>query len=166
MRWPGEISAGERSDLFVDHMDLFMTILGAAGVELDEATRREISSPGRSVLPQLRGSAVEWRSTRFAEHGNARMVADERWKLVRRYPPLDPRFGDEFYDLVRDPRETTNLAGDPKYAGESARLGEVLDSYFARHEDPEKSGTRIMEQPPANGREPWTRLAESLSEPE
>jgi choline-sulfatase len=166
MRWPGEIPAGERSDLFVDHMDLFMTILDAAGVELDEETRHEISSPGRSVLPQLRGSAIEWRRYRYAEHGNARMVAGERYKLVRRYPPLDPRFGDELYDLVRDPRETTNLADDPKYTGESARLGEVLDSYFTRYEDPEKSGARIMEQPPANGREPWTRLAESLSQPE
>ena len=166
MRWPGQVAAGERSDLFVDHMDLFMTVLDAAGIELDSPTLHRISSPGRSVIPVLRDASVEWRRYRFAEHGNARMAADPKWKLVRRYPPLDPRFGDELYDLGTDPRETTNLAEEPAFADEYSRLSEVLDSYFARFEDPEKSGTRIMEQPPANGREPGTRLAESLSAPE
>jgi len=166
MRWPSEIAAGERSDLFIDHLDLFMTMLDAAGIELDDTTRERISSPGRSVLPMLGGPTSEWRNLRFAEHGNARMVADSRWKLVRRYPPLDPRFGDEFYDLANDPRETTNLAGDPAFTDEAQRLGAALDAYFERWEDPEMSGSRIMEQPPANGREPWTRLAERLSEAE
>jgi len=166
MRWPGEIPSGERSNHFVDHMDLFMTILDAAGIELDETTRHRISSPGRSVLPVLADPASKWRKYRFAEHGNARMVADERWKLVRRYPPLDPRFGDDLYDLQTDPRETTNLAEDPSFAGEQARLSDALDAHFARYEEPEKSGKRIMEQPAANGREPWTRLARRFSEAE
>ena len=165
MRWPGHVAAGERSDLFVDHMDLFMTVLDAAGIELDSPTLHRISSPGRSLIPVLREASVDWRRFRFSEHGNARMVADQRWKLVRRYPPLDPRFGDELYDLETDPRETTNLAEDPAFAEKYSSLSEVLDSYFARFEDPEKSGMRIMEQPPPNGREPWTRLAERLSAP-
>jgi len=166
MRWPGKIPEAMRSELFVDHLDLFMTILDGAGIELDEATRLRISSPGRSVLPALADSTVKWRGFRFSEHGNARLIADERWKMVRRYPPLDPRFGDELYDLRTDPRETTNLAEAPDFADERRRLGEVLDGYFGRYEDPDKSGTRIMEQPPANGREPWTRLVESLNPPE
>lgn len=166
MRWPGVIAAGERSDLFVDHLDIFVTILDAAGVELDEAERHRISSPGRSVIPALRDAGVEWRGFRFSEHGNARMVADARWKLVRRYPPMDPRFGDELYDLESDPRETTNLAADPDFAHEVSRLSGLLDGYFGRYENAEKSGTRIMEQPLANGREPWTRMAEGLNPPE
>jgi arylsulfatase A-like enzyme len=166
MRWPGRIAAGKRSDLFVDHMDLFATMIDAAGIVLDETMRHRISSPGRSLLPALARSDPEWRRFRFAEHGNARMVADERWKLVRRYPPLDPRFGDELFNLANDPRETTNLAGDPSFSDEVSRLGGVLDSYFARHEERDKSGTRIMEQRPANGREPWTRLAAKLNSPE
>ena len=164
MRWPGWIGAGERSDRFVDHLDLFATILDAAGIDFDESASHRISSPGRSVVPVLGNPNAEWRRFRFAEHGNARMVADARWKLVRRYPPLDPRFGDELYDLATDPRETTNLITDPVFAGEARRLGAVLDAFFERWEDPEKSGVRIMEQPPANGREPWTRLATRLSE--
>ena len=69
------------------------------------------------------------------------------------------------YDLETDPRETTNLADDSVHAGVVSRLGDALDAYFSRYEDPEKSGARIMEQPPANGREPWTRLVESLNPP-
>ena len=162
IRWPGKVAAAERSDLFVDHLDLFATVLDAAGIELDRPTLNRISSPGRSLLSVHGDSAAGWRRYRYAEHGNARMVADERWKLVRRYPPLDPRFGDELYDLETDPRETTNLADEPDVGDELVRLGDALDAYFSRYEDPEKSGARIMEQPPANGREPWTRLAAEL----
>jgi arylsulfatase A-like enzyme len=166
IRWPGRVAAAARSDLFVDHMDLFVTMLDASTIELDGPTVHRIASPGRSLLPVLGKPTVGWRRLRFAEHGNARMVADERWKLVRRYPPLDPRYGDELYDLETDPRETTNLADEPAHAGVVSRLGDALDAYFSRFEDPEKSGARIMEQPPANGREPWTRLVESLNPPE
>ena len=166
IRWPARLPGGVSTDLFVDHLDLFVTMLDAAGIDLDDDTRERISSPGRSLLTAVDDPAVNWRRYRFTEHGNARMVADERWKLVRRSPPLDPRVGDELYDLQTDPRETTNLIGDTASAGELSRLGAALDAYFARYEDPEKSGTRVMELPPANGREPWTRLAEKLSPPE
>ncbi len=164
MRWPARLPEGAATDLFVDHLDLFATVLDAAGIELDDATRERISSPGRSLLQLFGGSAVEWRRYRFAEHGNARMVADRRWKLVRRYPPVDPSFGDELYDLETDPRETTNLIGVPGYQYRPVKLEAVLDEHFGRYEDPGKSGTRIMEQLPANGREPWTRLAKRLND--
>jgi len=166
IRWPARLPAGVTTDLFVDHLDLFATVLDAAGIELDDAARERISSPGRSLLLDFDGSALDWRRFRFAEHGNARMVADRRWKLVRRFDPVDPRFGDELYDLETDPRETTNLIDDPGYRYRRHKLEEALDAFFARYEDPEKSGTRIMEQPPCNGREPWTRLAAGLSVPE
>lgn len=168
MRWPGRLPAGVRADIFVDHLDLFATVLDAAGVELDNATRVRISSPGRSLLLPLDGSALDWRHYRFTEHGNVRMVADRRWKLVRRYPPLDPGFGDELYDLESDPRETTNLIDDRGYQAQRLKLEAALDGHFAQYEDPAKSGVRIMEQPSFNGREPWTRLAErlGLNEPE
>jgi len=166
VRWPARLPGGVTTELFVDHLDLFATMLDAAGIELDDDTRARIESPGRSLLLAFDGSAAEWRRFRFAEHGNARMVADRRWKLVRRTEPLDPRFGDELYDLEADPRETDNLIDDRGYLYRRLKLEENLDAYFAGYEDPEKSGTRIMEQPPANGREPWTRLAAELSGPE
>lgn len=158
LRWPrGELPAGTRLDLPLDHLDLFATLLDAAGVPLPEDESRRIASPGRSLLQRLRDPTVPWRRHQFAEHGNARMVSDGRWKLVARYPPLDPRFGDELYDLETDPRETTNLIDrDP---GRAAELGAVLDAHFERYEVAGRSGRRALELPAFNGREPWRRLA-------
>jgi arylsulfatase A-like enzyme len=164
LSWPGgDIEAGTVLDLPFDHLDLFRTILDAAGVELDEELFQRIDSPGRSLFPRLRDPETEWRRYRFTEHGNARTISDGRYKLVRRYPPLDPRFGDELYDLEADPRETTNLVDETEYRGIGAQLGAELDRYFERYEAPEHSGRTVMEQPPCNGMEPWRKLADRLA---
>jgi choline-sulfatase len=165
LSWPGGISeAGAILDLSFDHLDLFQTILDAAGVELSDAMQQQIDSPGQSLLPRLRNPETEWRRYRFTEHGNARQINDGRYKLVRRYPPLDLRFGDELYDLEADPRETTNLIGSAEYAEIAAKLSTALESYFERYEDPEHSGRTVIDQPSVNGMEPWRKLADRLAQ--
>jgi arylsulfatase A-like enzyme len=161
MRWPaGGVPAGVRFDPPFDHLDLFATLIDAAGVPLSAGELRRISTPGSSLLDRLRDPSGAWRTSQFAEHGNVRMVTDGRWKLVRRYPPLDPRFGDELYDLVSDPRETVNLRAEhPERAAELAR---EIERHFSRYELVDRSGLRGLELPPYNGREPWRRLAERL----
>ncbi len=75
MRWPGKIPAGERSDLFVDHIDLFATILDAAGVELDEATRAPDLEPRAEAFCSVldgssrRVAALPFRRARQRPHG-------------------------------------------------------------------------------------------------
>ncbi len=164
LSWPGGFpEAGITLDLPFDHLDLFQTILDAAGVELPEDLRRRIDSPGRSLLPVLYDPETQWRQYRFTEHGNARQINDGRHKLVRRYPPLDPRFGDELYDLEADPRETVNLVDSPDYREIGAELGAALDRHFERFEVPEHSGSTVIDQPPCNGIEPWQKLADRLA---
>ena len=164
LSWPGGFpEAGVTLQLPFDHLDLFQTVLDAAGIELPEDLRRRIDSPGRSLLPKLRDPETQWRQNRFTEHGNARQINDGRYKLVRRYPPLDPEFGDELYDLEADPRETVNLVDDPDYREVGAKLSAALDRHFERYEVPEHSGRTVMDQPPCNGMEPWRRLADRLA---
>ncbi len=164
LSWPGGFpEAGITLDLPFDHLDLFQTILDAAGVELPEDLRRRIDSPGQSLLPMLYDPETQWRQYRFTEHGNARQINDGRHKLVRRYPPLDPRFGDELYDLEADPRETVNLVDSPDYREIGAELRVALDRHFERFEVPEHSGSTVIDQPPCNGIEPWQRLADRLA---
>jgi len=164
LSWPvGIPEAGITLHLPFDHLDLFQTILDAAGVELPEDLQRRIDSPGRSLLPMLRKPETEWRRYRFTEYGNARQINDGRYKLVRRYPPLDPLFGDELYDLETDPRETVNLVDDPDYREIGEELSSALDRYFERYEVPEHSGRTVMDQPPCNGMEPWSKLADRLA---
>ncbi len=155
--------AGVILDLPFDHLDLFQTILDAAGINLSEEMQKTIDSPGQSLLPKLKDSSTEWRSYRFTEHGNARQINDGRHKLVRRYPPLDPQFGDELYDLEADPRESNNLVGSAEYREIGAELGAALDEYYERFEVREHSGRTVMEQPPCNGMEPWRKLAERMA---
>jgi arylsulfatase A-like enzyme len=165
LSWPlGLVEVGVVLSLPFDHLDLFQTILDAAGVELSEGVRKKIDSPGQSLFSWLGDSATEWRRYRFTEHGNARQISDGRYKLVRRYPPLDPRFGDELYDLEVDPRETINLVDDPEHLEIRHELGAALDAHYQRYEEPEHSGRTVMEQPPCNGMEPWRKLAEQLAE--
>ncbi len=164
LSWPsGFPEAGISLDVPFDHLDLFQTILDAAGVNLAEGLRHQINSPGTSLLPRLQNPEFEWRRYRFTEHGNVRQINDGHYKLVRRFPPLDPQFGDELYDLEADPREYINLIKAPEYSKIAAELSAALDFHFERYEDPEHSGRTVIEQPPCNGIEPWQKLADRLA---
>jgi arylsulfatase A-like enzyme len=155
LRWPGRIQPGTVCEAFVDHCDLFATLLDASGVSISDAIRREIHSPGRSFLPMLQGERQEWRDAQFCEYGNARMIRTGRHKFIRRYRGPNGRFSDELYDLSADPLETTNLIDDPAQAAAIAALGKRLDDYFAEYEIPGRSGVDVGERPPANPCEIW-----------
>ena len=159
LHWPaGFGSEGRALDVPFDHLDLHRTLLHAAGLD-SEPAEGEPQSPGESLLPRLEDEATPWRRYRYSEHGTARAIADERYKLVRRYPPIAPPFGDELYDLAEDPRESVNRIDDTDYAAVLERLAGELDRHFERHEIPGREGRLALEQPPANGNEPWRRLA-------
>ena len=49
------------------------------------------------------------------------------------------------------------LIDDPQWAGTIKQLSTRLDAYFARYEDPARSGLRIAELPRLNADEPWYR---------
>jgi arylsulfatase A-like enzyme len=100
--------------------DLFPTICDAMGVDVPPTVA------GRSLTPLLAGDPpADWRtsvrySMSFADHAKGRSAAADElrftgvrtseYRLVRfdSMPPL-------LFDLVEDPAETTNVAGDPRY---------------------------------------------------
>jgi choline-sulfatase len=155
LSWPRGVPAGRILDAPVDHLDLFATVLDATGGWPDPGLVDPAPYPGTSFLPLLRGVPHPWRDAVFAEYGNARMVRTSRWKLVRRYPGPNGAFPDELYDLLADPEEDVDRAGDPALAEVRRALEERLEAHFARYEDPARSGRRIAELPRCNGSEPW-----------
>jgi arylsulfatase A-like enzyme len=108
--WPGHVKPGGRTSQVALTMDLFPTLLEAAGVR----ARHEID--GVSLLPVLRGKkeSLPGRTLFFCRreggpaYGGKTIDAVRRgdWKLVQN-SPYGPR---ELFNLSRDPRETTDLS--------------------------------------------------------
>ena len=151
IRRPEEIPPGTVVTRCVDHYDTFQSICDWAGVTPGVANARG-DYPGRSYRPLARGEPMDWDDTRFGEYGDLRMVRTPQWKLVKRYP----HGPNDLFDLVSDPGETRNLSGLPDYAEVEARLTVELEAFYARYEDPAKSGLRVKDLPRFNERsEAW-----------
>lgn len=146
----GGVAPDQTRDEFVDHCDLFRTLLDAAGVTPDAQT----AVPGSSYWPQV--SAVDgdhaWEQRQYCEYGDVRMVRTPRYKLIRRYFDAP----DLFFDLDRDPRETHNRHGTHEYQAAVERLRRQLSAEFAAYDDLPTDGVGVSELPEYNhGSEPW-----------
>jgi arylsulfatase A-like enzyme len=118
--WPGRPTA-RRHDGMVELTDLTATLLDAAGIEQAGALNSSILSfhgrlPGRSLRGVVTGaSEAPVRDFAFSVgDGVWIMVESSRWKLVRwtrDAVAAAPR--EELFDLVADPAELVNRAGDP-----------------------------------------------------
>jgi len=132
-------------DNYVDHCDTFHTVCALAGVE---PPGDEIYA-GQSYAPMLSGGSMPWDNTHYGEYGDLRMIRDERWKLVWRYP-AGPH---DLFDLAADPAERLNLfEARPEVA---ARCRARLDAWYAERETAELSGLRVKELPAHNRNEAW-----------
>ena len=113
---PG-LPRGRRTDAMVYLLDIFPTLGELAGVAALEG------SEGLSLVPVLRGEKAAVRDSIFTAYAKLqRAVRDERWKLIV-YPPINKT---QLFDLLTDPAETRDLAGDSAYAGEVRRLTALL----------------------------------------
>jgi arylsulfatase A-like enzyme len=142
LRWPEALAAGTRVTQQVQTVDIFPTVLEAAGVQ-EPAAWAQVQ--GRSLAPAIVAAQPE--RLVFAEYLEPEPAVPA---LRRRYPGFDgarydralrcartSRFKyiwasdgrDELYDLARDPQEECNLI-----AAESERAGELrtaLDRWLA-----------------------------------
>ena len=160
LRGPGIFGGGKVSDAMVSHVDLFPTVCDAAGVKAPGWLE------GRSLGPLLRGEVSQIREEAFAEvnyHASyepQRAVRTPRWKYIRRYservgpvlPNCDdsaskslwledgwreqPQDREQLYDLVFDPGEQRNLAGDARSVGALREMRGRLDQWMKRTDDP------------------------------
>ncbi len=88
--------------------DIFPTACELAGLQAPEEL------DGKSLAPVIRGEREKARTGIFTCYRDVqRAFRDERWKIIR-YPKIDHT---QLFDLQNDPREKTNLADDPQFAG-------------------------------------------------
>ena len=126
--WPGKLKPADRDDL-CSSIDIVPTILGATGAEMPD------NLPGLNLMPHLQTGSKIPREEIFGEsfaHDIADVAKPEasllfrwcirgRWKLlltydgeVNRYQSTHPRTEKrpQLFDLLADPAEKKNLAGD------------------------------------------------------
>jgi arylsulfatase A-like enzyme len=183
MRGPGGFAGGRVFDAQVTHLDIYPTICDLAGIEHPDWLQ------GDSLMPLVRGEVERVHEQVFAEmtyhaaYEPQRAVRTERWKYIRRfddYPHpvlancdesstkdllIDHGWGEQviprerLHDLIFDPSEESNLAGDPQYAHVLAAQRRQLAEWMRETSDPLLDGP--VEPPPgARFNEPSQRSAD------
>jgi len=129
------LAQGARSSATASLLDIAPTILGQQGFSVPE------SYEGRDLSPWLNNP--EQRDDRtylfgeqkplgpFHKEVSWRMVTDNRYKLI-----WNCHDKTELYDLERDPSEKNNLSGTAACSDIEKRLGNELQDWMIRTEDP------------------------------
>jgi arylsulfatase A-like enzyme len=150
-RAAADATRGTVSDALVEAIDLVPTLVEFAG-----GTPPYHRLQGHSLQPLLHGPApASWRDAAFSEFDYAtsrvrtllgspldrskmQMVVTDRWKLMRfdGYRPMA-------FDLMDDPGELRDRAGDPAAASIVAELEDRLDDWAERVRRPTESAASL-----------------------
>ena len=128
VRWPGRIQPGSVSDAVVGPIDLYPTILDAAGLTNPAGHRVD----GLSMLPVLEQTGRLGRDAYFTWFPHlipGVSVRQGDWKLIRRFES-HPDYPDlfELYNLKDDLGEATNLAG--RMPDKVKQLDALIDGFI------------------------------------
>jgi arylsulfatase A-like enzyme len=164
MRGPGGFHGGRVQDAMVSQLDLYPTICELAGIDPPAWLQ------GSSLVPLVRGEVTDLHDCVFGEmtfhaaYEPLRSVRTKRWRYIRRFDefpgPVLPNSDDspskdllldhgwadrpvareQLYDLVFDPDEAANLAGDPAHADVVALLRARLQDWMEDTDDPLLAG--------------------------
>jgi arylsulfatase A-like enzyme len=146
VRWPGRIKPGTVSDALAINTDFAPTFLDVAGQRVPEDMQ------GRSLEPLFAGrTPADWRTSFYYRyyhdpgHHNTRAHYGVR-TLTHKLIYFWKQDQWELYDLVKDPEELQNLAGQPAYASTFSSLKAELARVKSEVKDADQFAT---EQPPA-----------------
>lgn len=118
VRWPGHIPAGTNTTRLVSQLDLLPTILEAARVTIPGGAP---ALDGESLLRPARRTAMFAEYYQDSANGTVptwKMVRTDRVKYVYTYNSAGAVTFREYYDLVADPMENTNLLRDGNSAND------------------------------------------------
>ena len=164
MRGPGGFNGGKVVDSMVTQLDIYPTLCEIAGVDPPGFLQ------GKSLMPLVKGETAALHDEIFAEityhaaYEPQRAVRTDRWKYIRRFdgrdtPVLanvddsatkdllveagwgDRKVGEEqLYDLLLDPVEEKDLAGDPDFSEVLDDMRGRLDAWMEATDDPIRFG--------------------------
>lgn len=132
IRWPGASRAGHRIEGLAQTIDLFPTLLRAAGLPVPAQDGLD--------LGELFANGKHGRRAVFAEHASHQgamvRTADYRLAVLKGMPLLAD--GSYLFDTSADPRELENLAGHG--LAEEAELHRILEAWLADAAPPGQRG--------------------------
>lgn len=116
-------------DNIVENIDVMPTLCELAGVPCPAQ-----GVQGRSLAGLVAGQADRWKDVAFAERNSA-MIRTPGYKLIQNDEKAGRRGGGayELYDMLHDPQETRNLAGDAAHAATVKDLAARLDAWRNDH---------------------------------
>jgi arylsulfatase A-like enzyme len=174
MRGPGGFLGGKVVDELVSQIDLYPTICELAGIDTPEFAQ------GCSLLPMMRGEAPSVRDAVFTELTYHAAYDPQVLPNVDDSPSKDvfveagwgerqvPR--EQLYDMVLDPEEGNNLAGDPAFELVRAELAERLERHMRETSDPlldgpvaAPPGVRLNRQNQLSAEEPTYTVGSELT---
>jgi arylsulfatase A-like enzyme len=118
-----------QSHALVYLFDLFPTLCELAGIETPQAVE------GKSLVGVMQGQTPRVRESLLGAYRDCqRMLRDERWKLLE-YSAKGVR-AVQLFDLANDPDEIRNLASDPRFGQQLARLKKLLVEARQQFGDP------------------------------
>jgi arylsulfatase A-like enzyme len=160
VRGPSGFDGGRVIEALVSQIDLFPTLCELLRIEPPTWLQ------GTSLMPLVRGEVEDVHEAIFAEmnyHGSyepLRCVRTRRWKYIRRFEERERHGGincddsatmrfwlehgwadrpvprEELYDLIFDPNEANNVAGDPSLNDVLAEMRGRLEAWMQETEDP------------------------------
>jgi arylsulfatase A-like enzyme len=144
VRWPDAVerAEGRRLEGLVQTLDLYPTLLAAAGIESPA-----VSEQDGTDLRQLTHDGRQGRRAVFAEHadGTGAMVRTATHRYVRMAGEPSIPDGTYLYNLVQDPEETRNLAG--KGLPVEQELSDLLDRWLRdRRGGPEAESRALSDE--------------------
>ncbi len=100
-------------------LDLYPTISSLCGLEVPERLQ------GEDISPMLDDPTHEVRSAAFSVNDKGFLLREDKWAFIQ-YGE-DGAQGVELFDMHRDPRQLTNLAGDPEHSLVLERMKRQLE---------------------------------------
>jgi len=112
---PG-IPANKKSDIQVELLSVYPTLTDLAGLP------HNLSNEGHSLLPLIRQEKVKWEHPAISTWGrNNHAVKTQNFRYIHYEDGSE-----ELYDILKDPNEWYNLAGEKKYGKTKSSLQKLL----------------------------------------
>ena len=130
LMWGAGIKPNSQEDHLVSQIDIFSTILGAAGIEPTS------NLPSRNLNSLLTGDDADWDDMIFIEQEETRALRTSRWLYVKRFKGnADHPLSDELYDLQNDPGERNNVIAE--HLNIVPILDGKLEAFFTNYANPD-----------------------------